>query len=465
MFSAEEQARRRLRSKQPDRRSLKDDETVSKRLKREATIAAIKQELLKTATGRPDLEQAHQFHASIRTLRSPDSIHASRMVEINKWRERGVVERWSRQAAMEAGGQMFNARWVDEQHKEKSRYVVKDFANTRDPTMFAAASDTAVGRVVEFKAVLQNYSMFTFDVTSTYTHAWEDELVFLEPPPEEIEEHGDCVWKSIRVIYGRRKGARSWQEHFGSILRSEEARQRGFTVESHPKCPTLYYVREADGVIELHVDDGHGCGKETIVAELLAFLSEKIEMKYVQGIWCGSYEYLKTMKVRDERKLTSIPNKKHLQSALEKLEMGECKGSVSPKLDKACIDGDSEELDEEQTSRFRSSVLTLLYLSNERTDIESTVRLLCTKLKNPTALEMRQLKRLLRYVKGTEDMSTVFEMRDSNDRREQLVKRLDVCTDSDWASDQTTRKSTSGAVIMAEGMGCMLAVVVRLRWH
>ena len=83
---------------------------------------------------------------------------------------------------------MFNARWADEQHKEKSRYVVKDFANTRGPTMFAASSDTAVGRVVEFKAVIQNNSMFTFDVTSAYTHAWEDELVFLEPPPEEIEE-------------------------------------------------------------------------------------------------------------------------------------------------------------------------------------------------------------------------------------------------------------------------------------
>ena len=290
-ISAEEQARRRLRSKQPAQRSLTDDETVSKRLKREATIAAIKQEILKTVAERPDLEQAHKFYSSIRTLRSPESIHASGMVEINKWRERGVVERWSRQAAMATGGQIFNARWVDEQHKEKSRYVVKDFANTRDPTMFAAASATAVGRVVEFKAVIQNYSMFTFDVTSAYTRAWEDELVFLE--------HGDCVWRSIRVIYGRRKGARSWQEHFDSILRSEEARQRGFTVESHPKCPTLYYVREADGVIELHVDDGHGCGKETIVAELLTFLSEKIEMKYVQGIWCGSYEYLKTVKVRD----------------------------------------------------------------------------------------------------------------------------------------------------------------------
>ena len=132
--------------------------------------------------------------------------------------------------------------------------------------------------------------------------------------------------------------------------------------------------------------------------------------------------------------------------------MGDCKVSVSPKLDKACINGDSEELDEGQTSRFRSSVLTLWYLSNERTDIQSTVRLVCTKLKNPTALDMRQLKRLLRHVKGTEDMSTLFEVCDNNDRREQLVKRLEVYTESDWASDQTSRKSTSGAVIMAEGM-------------
>ena len=58
----------------------------------------------------------------------------------------------------------------------------------------------------------------------------------------------------------------------------------------------------------------------------------------------------------------------------------------------------------------------------------------------------------MRYVKGTEDMSTVFDVRDNDDRREQLVKKLEVYTDSDWASDQVTRKSTSGAVIMAEGM-------------
>ena len=74
--------------------------------------------------------------------------------------------------------------------------------------------------------------------------------------------------------------------------------------------------------------------------------------------------------MRDGKILTSIPNKKHLQSALKKFEMSVCNGSVSPKLDKPYIEGDSEELGEEQASRFRSAVLTLLYLSNERTDIQ-----------------------------------------------------------------------------------------------
>ena len=53
---------------------------VSKRQKREAMIAAIKEEILKTAPEeRPDLEPAHKFYASIRTARSAESIHAFAM--------------------------------------------------------------------------------------------------------------------------------------------------------------------------------------------------------------------------------------------------------------------------------------------------------------------------------------------------------------------------------------------------
>ena len=66
-ITADEQARRRLRSKQPARRSLANDEAVPKRLKQEATIAAIREEIPKTVPEeRPDLEQAHTFYASIK---------------------------------------------------------------------------------------------------------------------------------------------------------------------------------------------------------------------------------------------------------------------------------------------------------------------------------------------------------------------------------------------------------------
>ena len=41
---------------------------------------------------------------------------------------------------------------------------------------------------------------------------------------------------------------------------------------------------------------------------------------------------------------------------------------------------------------------------------------------------MRQLKQLLRYVEGTENMATVFEMRDDSDRRVTTVTKLDKCS-------------------------------------
>ena len=142
----DEAVRWRMTGKQHARQSSPDRDTStasSKRQKRGATIAAIKEEVLKTVPEeRPDLEQVHNFHAIIRTARSEESIHASRLVGINKWKERGVVERWSRAKAMASCGKICQARWADDPFKEKSR------------NMFAAASDTAVGRVVEYKAVL-----------------------------------------------------------------------------------------------------------------------------------------------------------------------------------------------------------------------------------------------------------------------------------------------------------------------
>ena len=73
--------------------------------------------------------------------------------------------------------------------------------------MFATASDTAVGRVVEFKAVIQNYSMFTFDVTSAYMLE-RTNLSFWNRHRRRLRNMVIACERSIRVIYGRRKGCK-----------------------------------------------------------------------------------------------------------------------------------------------------------------------------------------------------------------------------------------------------------------
>ena len=73
-------------------------------------------------------------------------------------------------------------------------------------------------------------------------------------------------------------------------------------------------------------------------------------------------------RVQDRGKSTLIP------SSEEKKHGSEVSVESHPKCPTLHYVREAES--EEQTSRFRSSVLTLLYLSNERTDIQSTVRLL-----------------------------------------------------------------------------------------
>ena len=73
-----EQRRRRVTSKQ-DAQHVSPEGETSKRQKREATIAAIKEEILHTVPDvRPDLEQVHNFHACIRTTRSHREMESGR---------------------------------------------------------------------------------------------------------------------------------------------------------------------------------------------------------------------------------------------------------------------------------------------------------------------------------------------------------------------------------------------------
>ena len=105
-----------------------------------------------------------------------------------------------------------------------------------------------------------------------------------------------------------------------------------------------------------------------------------------------------------------------------------------------CHDQEDPLLTLEEHAAYRRHVGRLLYLSADRIDLAFTVKSLSQALASPRQSDLTALKRLLRYCIGRTHMTYVIDCKF-------LPKNITVYSDSDWASDKATRRSTSGVVL------------------
>jgi len=120
--------------------------------------------------------------------------------------------------------------------------------------------------------------------------------------------------------------------------------------------------------------------------------------------------------------------------------MGNCKPvdtpiSTSEKL--SITEGTS--LGEEDSTRYRSVIGALQYLTLTRPDLSFTVYKVCQFLHSPTTAHWSAVKRILRYVKGTLTMG--LKIRKSNST---LVSAF---SDADWAGCVDDRRSIGGFAV------------------
>jgi hypothetical protein len=90
----------------------------------------------------------------------------------------------------------------------------------------------------------------------------------------------------------------------------------------------------------------------------------------------------------------------------------------------------------------------LIYVLQERPDLSMSIRTLSQSMAAPNVGDMRRLKRVVRYVQHTKYM--VLRLTTPNTGARQGV--LWGMSDSDWAGDRRTRKSTSGGVLFWGGL-------------
>lgn len=79
-----------------------------------------------------------------------------------------------------------------------------------------------------------------------------------------------------------------------------------------------------------------------------------------------------------------------------------------------------------------------------RPDIAYIVGVLSRFVENPSVVHWQGIKRVFRYLKGTENRGISFDIGSDS-------KQLVMYCDSDWAADVNTRRSTTGWIAFMNG--------------
>ncbi|GAA0166349.1 hypothetical protein LIER_40172 [Lithospermum erythrorhizon] len=92
-------------------------------------------------------------------------------------------------------------------------------------------------------------------------------------------------------------------------------------------------------------------------------------------------------------------------------------------------------------TQYKQIVGSLMYLTSTRPDIMFATGFISRYMSKPTDLHLQLAKRILRYLKGTQEHGIFYQRGPGNGE-------FIAYTDSDYAGDHEDRKSTSGYVFM-----------------
>ena len=99
--------------------------------------------------------------------------------------------------------------------------------------------------------------------------------------------------------------------------------------------------------------------------------------------------------------------------------------------------------------KYRAVAARLNYLSQDRPDIRFAAMDACGGMSAPTQRHLRRLKRIGRYLLGRPRAECLYPWQEQ-------PRVLDSYTDSDWAGEKVSRKSTSAGCLM-RGAHCIKA--------
>jgi transposase InsO family protein len=290
------------------------------------------------------------------------------------------------------------------------------------------------------------------DVTSAFLNGSLKETVYMRQP-KGFEEPGKetWVWKLKRALYGLKQGGREWYQCINEFFTDSLGFTRTFADHS-------IYVYDAHGstiIIPLYVDD------------LLIGYSEDEQMQCIKTqlearfkmVDVGAASWVLGMRVTNDHELgrVTLDQTQYIHQVLQRFGMMDCKPASTPLPEKETyVPATEEEILAARDYPYLSVLGSVMYaMLGTRPDIAYAVSTLSRYASNPGTKHVRALKHLLRYLKGTQDYGIVYSRYggtligcESEPIDENSIFGY---TDSDYATDLSTRRSVSGSIFMLAG--------------
>ena len=255
-----------------------------------------------------------------------------------------------------------------------------------------------------------------------------------------------------RVLPGQRDGSLLWYKDITELLKSQ------LDMTEHEPYPCVLATRDGSCAAMIHVDDMLIAGRKGfIMGKFLETMRSRydISMQTIEKPGDEMNFLKRTHLLHEDGRLTIKTHHKHISQLCSLLGLNmKTQNKRSPGHADMDKEDTSSDLPASSATVFRTCVGILMYLANDMPHGQHVIRYLSTYNAKPTQKSLAVLKHLVAYLACHQHLcislkwggrnSGIFHSYPNLQAGENV---LEVYTDSDWASDRTTRRSISCCII------------------
>lgn len=310
-----------------------------------------------------------------------------------------------------------------------------DYFETYSPTLHMDSL-----RILLAAGAFNDWEIHQIDVKTAYLEGDLDEDIFMRAP-----EGLECAGKFVKLnksLYGLKQSGKVWYEKLNDKLLH-------FDFQKSSSDPCIYIHNSKPIFIGVYVDDLVICGN--LVADIVDTKSQLSSCFPIKDL--GIINTVIGWKITRDRSTRTlcISQSDYILSKIESLGLSDAKVYNSP-LDgyDAILPAEDGE-QQADNSAYPSAIGSLGYASNStRPDICFATSQLARFNASPVIRHWKGVCRVYRYLKATHDYQITFKFGPPSAEISKEMKAI-IYSDSDFASDISTRRSVSGYVAMLGG--------------